>query len=158
MKTQNDQREILYRLLKRLTDGSYEVVGYEFHLQTPKGIRIYHGGIPDLKKLQEQDFWWDISFPVTYRKHDRKDQFTGITLDDGTRVFERDEIRATINGLYLFSKGWITETKEGYVRFVDGKFIVNGRNSDNTEYKFCEMIELLKESKITGIEGVVKKP
>jgi hypothetical protein len=164
MKTQtNDQRDILYRLLKRLTDGSYEVVGYEKH----EGGRIYHS-----KDIKNWDHIFKYKVTITrnlkagtiatvdhnnYIHHDRMDQFTGITLNDGTRVFERDKIE--------YQTIWVSAANVnfnlGIVKYDNkrGCFYISSGEGDYFTVRFTEHYSggnIRKLGKIIGIEGVKK--
>jgi hypothetical protein len=160
MKTQtNDQREILYRLLKRLTDGSYKVVGYEWH----QDGRIYHS-----KDIKNWNHIFKYKVTITrnlkagtiatvdhnnYIPHDRKDQFTGITLYDTerTKLFERDEIELSYSDDCEVTKHTIKYCAEDDYPAFDLEPHLDVE-CNGLSHAFLE-----GKIKITGIEGIINE-
>ena len=137
---------ILMRLMRKLPDGSFEVVGYEKH----EGGRIYHAGFNSKKELLcYEDILPDCDGDMGWVKHDRKDRYTGVDID-GVKVFERDEVMQ--QGTRTTMGGWVSVTDEkGTVKYVPelAKFMaVSTMTTGGYD------MNALSNPKLTGIEGV----
>jgi hypothetical protein len=126
-------RVLLYRLMRLKGDGKFECVGY----MKIEGGRIYHTDVLDFKYLSghKASVWAEvIILRGCYIQFDRADQYTGVDLADGTKVFERDNVG--------FGSGIVRTVRylpeKGYYYFEDGALLCNYG---------------LHGLKITGIEG-----
>jgi hypothetical protein len=159
---------ILFRLIK---DG--KVVGYEkhengniYHLMPEEYILHSKGGSTILwdGRLDENGLMNLKNIHRSYIPHDRKDMWTGMVLDDGAKVFNRDRVELT-------KKAWKheegTEVEEVRVEGIininmhDGVRIIDeNENSILTQEALFMGQEnkygllYAKNLKIIGIEGV----
>lgn len=154
--------DILFRLMRKKEDGSFEVCGYEKHEYHGNTICICH--VENLDNTVLFSSRINHSGAVKYIKHDRKDLYIGVEVD-GVKVFERDEIKIPINSFHWDDDAPAEEDYEcGTVSFKDGTFVllrddgstirmwydgVNDWHSlENSIYEFTNF------GKITGIHGV----
>jgi hypothetical protein len=79
-----------------------------------------------------------------YIVHDRADRFTGITLEDGTKVFERDEM-----GLDRFPS-WKLKVELKYGRWILQRFA----DENNDFADAIPLFEYKNDIKHIGIQGV----
>jgi hypothetical protein len=148
-------KELLFRLLKQQEDGSYTVVGYEEH---EAGL-IYHTVDFSRRECIVCENAFDDDLNVTgkipnnyFIHHDRKDQYTGVTLNDGkrnyisdngTKLFENDKIQYRFkyrNGDIVGIVRWDTRICSWYIENRQ----LSSRLSDDDYADF----------KITGVQGV----
>jgi hypothetical protein len=127
-----------------MKDG--KVVGYEKH-ENGKIWRIK----PEC--VNKRVLWCcieeegEITPLAWYIPHDREDRYTGIDVD-GEKLFERDEVEA-----HYEVNAELNAAQTGVVRFKNGRFVVCAKNSDETEYIFCDIYILIDSTRIIGIEG-----
>lgn len=149
--------EILFRLLRNLDDGSYEVVGYEKH----EGGAIYHskdmeqwGDIMQLtyiETLKEHALCPTDTYTkachLNYIPHDRKDIYTGIEVD-GVKLFEKDKVEVVYGDTTTHTIQYCGEAD--YPAFDLSPYL---ENCESNGIMHC-MCHYDVRIKIIGIEGV----
>lgn len=162
----------LYRLLKKLPDESFKIVGYEIHRHCGEsGIQIMHsfdnlGHDSLLRRFSNISAVWGTK--DCYVEHDRKDIYTGTDIK-GKKIYKNDRVKVSwlaelgITELDCEAVGTIKYVNCGFSVVFDNKYIEHVADEMDYEIDHLDISglnsEILEESEsfsleIIGIEGV----